>query len=183
MEKNGEDEERNGFKLRWYIIIGIILTVFFEAFFNKLRIDSRRFFEYIHWALGVGILGVVCKLFKNTDKKAEKMNKVYKNIMRKLGKGYRAPDLSLHIAYCVLQKIIKFIYPLFSNGLKGRMVMLMLLLTPMFGILNPVKIANELGKEVSNLINEVYELKEEKNNKADFKMNMEYSQSNEFDKN
>ncbi len=156
MGKKGEDEEWNGFKFRWYIIVGIILTVFFEAFFNKLRIDSWRFFEYIHWALGV-----VCKLFKNTDEKAEKMNKVYKIIMRKLGKGYRAPDLSMHIAYCVLQKIIKFIHPLFSNGLKGRMVMLMLLLTPMFGILNPVKIANELGKEVSNLINEVYELKEE----------------------
>ena len=32
MGKKGEDEEWNGFKFRWYIIVGIILTVFFELF-------------------------------------------------------------------------------------------------------------------------------------------------------
>lgn len=151
------------FKYSRYIAVGIALTVLFEALFNVLHIDSWKFFEYIHWALGAGALGAVYKLLQNTDEKAKKMKWVYKQIGKVLGKEHKTPGLGSHLIYVVLQKIIKFVYPLYGCGFKGHIVMLMLLLTPMYGALNPVKAANEFGKETINLINEVYELEEEEN--------------------
>lgn len=165
------------FKYSRYIAVGIVLTVLFEALFNVLHIDSWKFFEYIYWALGAGALGAVYKLLQNTDEKARKMKLVYKQIERALGKKHKTPGLGLHLIYVVLQEIIKFVYPLYEYGLKGRIVMLMLLLTPMYGILNPVKAANEFGKETINLINEVYELKEEENEEE--KLQKEKHQVNE----
>ena len=165
------------FKYSRYIAFGIALTVFFEALFNTLHIDSWKFFEYICWALGAGVLGAGCKLVQNTDEKAKKMEWVYKQIEKALGKGHETPGLGLHLIYVVLQKIIKFVYPLYNYGFKGRIVMVMLLLTPIYGVLNPVKAANELGKETVNLINEVYELKEEENEEE--KLQKEKHQVNE----